>query len=515
MAGNSKGFTFTASMLILSITLVAMAAFAFEWRNSQQASFSALSPSDNIRVQERISADFYQMLGVSAKAEQQGAQDVVKVGGQFPFKKEGAPLADASEYANSLPYIFRNSGFEAVVAASGIDGSSADVITVANGASVSLSNAGATDTVAYSHPAGRAPSDVYVTIYCDKEGATAGNPVVNGNQSNPSGPTYHLNFTDAGNANFSFDNTSVQGGSLSFAAHYPDGSVFSFGSDFSGEGSNTTSFSYSKSPGAALVLPFDADPPTVHSVTDYSPYSNDFTEGDGIPSHIPMWMGTGCKYLGCFSFNGQGQLLVGGNVSITDSMQYFSEEEERIANGGFESYNGTQNDDVTDTFAGWEIHNTDGDNMIFDSSMVSHNGTNALSIWNKVPGPAGDDYASQTVTGLLWNSWLHLSFWAGGSTVRYRLFEPSSSRYLQADGTWEPSQYNFSSGIPIPYSNIVREFRLPENASSVSVQLLFATTTAQGGFVDTTNTAVFDDVSLKSMNKVAGDFESYYNDTLR
>ncbi|MDD5103970.1 MAG: LamG domain-containing protein, partial [Candidatus Peribacteraceae bacterium] len=68
---------------------------------------------------------------------------------------------------------------------------------------------------------------------------------------------------------------------------------------------------------------------------------------------------------------------------------------EKLTNGGFETYSGSQDDGVSDTFTGWSTHAAGGNTE--EATATVNGGSNALKIVFS-DGPSGTPYISQTVT---------------------------------------------------------------------------------------------------------------------
>ena len=295
--GTHRGFTFTISIIVVSVTLISMALFAQDWRRSQSDSFTGLLPTQIALTEARVSADLGAMLGINALVLANSTNVSVGLSLQVPFKKEGAPLADLGAYAASLPYSLRNTGTEAVLSANGINGSNAVVATVSGSGRLALSNGGPYDTAAYYHPDGWQPSGMFVNVTCAKSGATVSYfSTVEG--VNGSGDVGYLVQYDGPDENVSRNRTTYLRNSLaSLDITYPDGTDLNFLSNISDSlAQNFTSISYTKSPGALLVLPFDSN-----STRDYSPLNASVSSGAG--AYSPAWL-PNCKIGGCYSFGG-------------------------------------------------------------------------------------------------------------------------------------------------------------------------------------------------------------------
>ena len=274
-----------------------MALFAQEWRKSQSSSFTEILPAQGALMEARVSADLSAMLGASALVSRGSNSVYVALLANMPFKREGLPMADAAGYAASLPYGLRNTWTEAVLSANGMNGSSATVATVSDTGRLAFSNDGPDDVATYYHPVDWMPQTVFVNITCAKSGATVNYFLVTQGVAGSGEVSYLVQYNGPDASVSRSHTTHLEDSLASLAITYPDGTALNFLSNISGSlAQNYTSVSYTKSPGALLVLPFGAN-----STRDYSHANASVQPGAGANS--PSWL-PGCRVGGCFSFGG-------------------------------------------------------------------------------------------------------------------------------------------------------------------------------------------------------------------
>lgn len=188
---KKKGFTFTISMLLLCLTMVAMASYAQEWRKSQQLSFTELLPSEGIRLQERVSAGLMEVLGADAYVRKTSSNtSSAKVEMRLPFKKEGLPIVDIKSYASGLPAALRGTGYEASLSANNLVNSSPTVTFISDSGSMVFSNDGPNDVAAYNHPRAWRPSTITADISCDKTSSSVGELAISEIPSDATGTSW-------------------------------------------------------------------------------------------------------------------------------------------------------------------------------------------------------------------------------------------------------------------------------------------------------------------------------------
>ena len=501
---NSKGFTFTISILMLCLTLIAMAAYASEWRRSQQGLLSLLLPTDSIRLQERIAAGAAEILGADSMVKKDGSGKVsVKIAGRLPFKKEGEPIARMNDYSASLPYGMRGTWAEAVLSANNLTGSNATVMYVSGTGSLIYNNDGFNDAATYLHPISWAPSSINVSIFCGKAARMASQLSVQETSASP-GPSYFVNYSETGGNDFFASNTTAKQGNASISVAYDDGSVLSLESAVSGSGSrNYTRISYTKSPKGFLILPFeqDTDGTPQIQVRDFSPFGNNMSLGGGDAASSPAWSDINCKMGGCYSFDGSNDYLNRSAFDLTESMVEFANGPDMLTDGGLEiTDSGLPDDGNTDAWRFWAIAN--GDGIVFDSTKTSHAGNLAA----KIGKGSQKDYLYQQLR-ILDNVPYTLSFWTrsenGAGSARYAIIEKNDGKYLQEDGSWG-GEYFFDSGVTSTgYQQVSREFALPVGSNIPTIELV----------ASDLDIVYFDEVSLKQTAGLNGGFEYYYPDT--
>jgi len=498
-SSSPRGFTFTISIVILAITLIAMALFSQEWRKSQRVSFTELMPSEAARIEERVSSDMGAMLGADASVSKTSTDVTVDISSKMPFKKEGAPIAEMGDYAASLPSSLKNTGAEAVLSANEITGSTATVMKISDTGQLVYSNDGANDILTYYHPSGWQPSQISADIVCGKAASTVGafsvtNPPIteDGNSL-----TYLLHYSDVQTSQRRDALALANGSSATLTVSYPDGTKLVFSSDIAGLPFNSnTRLSYTKSPGGALVLPFDENVSEGY-VRDYSSSSHFFQAG----AAAPIWS-QNCKSGGCYSFLGANYM--GGNLQLTESALFLPAGGERVSNGGFESVSGMPDDEEPDSWLNWAISESEG--VSFYSTSDSFSGY-AVMVTNSAASQAGGNL-HQTLTSLAENSPYALELRAKGASSGYAISTLSGgiTKYLQADGTtWNTTSHEFlAAGYEqSSYTYMVREFVLPLGSNSATIYLYSPAKD---------EIAYYDGISVWQPGGFNGGFEYYYAD---
>lgn len=481
---RNRGFTFTVSVLIISITLISMAAFSQEWRRSQQASFTELLPSEASRVQEGVSADFAQMSSASASVRRPSASTAsVEISASLPFKKEGAQLADAAEYSASLPMVLRGKDFEAVVSAAGFSGSNATVMRFFDSGELAENNSGPHDVLTYYHPIGDAPANITLAIFSNKEYVSAGELLIVNASGSGDGCNYTITYSEGSGRGFSRTASAAKTSNASLTISYLDGTQLRIESNFSPSlARNFTRIYYTKSPGALLVLPLDQN-----ATTDYSQFAVSMSLGGGVAGQSPQWV-SDCRAGGCFSFDGSNDFISASNLPLAESAVEFAQGPERLANGGFEATSGSY-------WANWSVENVD--DLIYDSS-TAHSGSHAALMY---PGSEADNFIYQQAGNLLENTQYTFSFWSSGAAARYRIIDSTTGLYLQAGGGWG-SAYTFTGSSSAGFAKTARAFSLPLGSSSATAYLM----------PPSSGTVYYDDASLRSSPGMNGGFEYYYKD---
>ena len=521
--GGRLGFTFTLSIVLLSITLIAVAAFAQEWRKSQQVSFTEILPSESVRLQERVAAGIGQMMQADGSIKSDNASTVLSISTQQPFKREGEALAQVSDYSESLPSNLRNLGYEAVLDANKISGSNSTVIVTSNNGSLVHSNEGAYDITTFYQPSGFVPSTIYATISCDKQAASVGDMASVGGTGSGAGQYYVINYTEPSGRSYLRNIYAAPNSNTTLSIIYPDNTLLYFDSQFSQAGSNRTSIHYTKSSSGALILPFNQNATGV--VRDYSLFRENVTLANG--SNAPAWKAD-CSRGGCYQFDGTGDYMsVTGGVGFTDSEVPLPLGKEMISDPWFEAFREAPAPDnnMSDV---WYFWNNDGvvpgpgAKDIFDAALLgaqSRYSVHAIS----TPESTGSASIYQDVRGVSPSAPYTLSFWSksvGASAGRYSLEIPENTpnigdvrRCLDSSGAWTSACLTYFTTAPstADYSRTTKEFMMPSGLSPTSpytvpltLRVRFYPPYLPSGEV------YYDSVSLKQSAGMNGDFESYY-----
>jgi hypothetical protein len=491
-AGTPRGFTFTISIVLLSITLIAMALFSQEWRKSQKVSFTELLPAETARLEERVSSDLGALLGADARVTKTSTSVSVDLSTQMPFKKEGSPIADMGDYASSLPASLRNTGAEVVLSANEINGSNASVVRVSDTGQMVYSNDGPFDVATYYHPLGWQPTTLFASIACGKDASVIGSFTVAGGTASTDNMYYRLAYVDAAGTMTRELNTHIGNHTAALSVSYPDGTQLSFLSQFSdGTPQNYTSISYTKSPRGAVILPLDLNS-TNGTLRDYSENNLVFYLGqnDAAPTFQQS-----CKSRGCYSFGGN-DYIQRPAISLTDTELNFSQGSELLTNGGFDDVLGT----YPQSWTGWSVENQAPEYVFIESAAGGASGY-AVMFANPMNYAGLDFYVYQTVSSLQENTFYTLSFLSKGTGGRYSIYDPTAGKYLQADGSWGANLYMAPTGASEgAYGAVTKEFALP--LGSISARASF--------YASDISTAYYDSVSLKRFGGLNGGFEQYY-----
>ena len=519
--GGRAGFTFTLSIVLLAITLMAVASFAQEWRKSQQVSFTEILPSESMRLQERVAAGVGQMVQADGSVKSGNASTTLSVSSSQPFKREGESLAQISDYSESLPSNLRNLGYEAVLDANKISGSSSAVIVTSDNGSLVHSNDGAYDVTSFYQPNGFVPSAIYATISCNKQATSVGDISSVGGSGSGGGQYYAINYTEPSGRSYFRNYYASPGSNTTLSITYPDNTLLYFDSRFSPSGQNRTSIHYTKSSSGALILPFSQN--STGAVRDYSRFSENVTLADG--GNAPTWK-SGCSRGGCYQFDGAGDYMyVPGGVRFTDSEIPMPLGAEKITDPWFETFGGeaAPDDGVGDEWYYWHAEG-DGASDIFDATQDASTAQSYYSVRAiAAPESAGTASIYQEVEGISPSTPYVLSFWsksAGGSAGRYRLeiqADPVNGverQCLESDGTWAVACNAYFSSAPstAAYSRTTREFMMPPGASPASLYSVPLTLIVRLYPPSPSGEVDYDSVSLKQSAGMNGGFESYYSE---
>ncbi|MFA6490163.1 MAG: hypothetical protein WCT52_05810 [Candidatus Micrarchaeia archaeon] len=314
-----RGFTFALSALLIALTLISMAFFSSQWRKSQQISYNEVLPSDAVKLKDKIAGDMRSLTGASADVRRTGTSEAaVKVSFSLPLKKEGAEIADMSKYSQSLASSLRGSGVEAAISAN-VSGNSPTVITLPDSGSFALQNSIGGDVASYSHPSGWQPVAMNASFYCNKRVASISSIALAG--TGGSAVSYGVVFREQDGRTYTQTATGTTQGNATLTVNFDDGTRIAYLIRLSPSSQNTTTINYTKSPGAYLILPFDANASlSAGGLQDYSDFQNNFTLGGGSAASAPASaMSEDCKTGSCYVFNGSNKYLNGTLPNATQA----------------------------------------------------------------------------------------------------------------------------------------------------------------------------------------------------
>jgi hypothetical protein len=507
LAGWQKGFTFTLCIVILVLTLLAVASFAQEWRKSQQFSFTEILPSEAIRLQERVASDVGQMVQADASVKTDNrSTTTLSLSTKQPFKREGEPIARVSDYSSSLPANLRNLGYEAVLDPNNISGSNATVLLTSGNGSLLHSNDGAYDVTTFYYPGGITPEAIHASIYCDKQASSVGEFQLLGSSGSGEGYYYVVNYTEPSGRNYLRNYYAPATSNVSLSISYPDSTLLYFDSIFSPSlPTNRTSIHYTKSSSGALILPFSANATSI--VRDYSLFKENITLAAGASA--PAWL-SDCSRGGCYDFNGTHYMSLDGGVALTGAPVPLPLGAEKISDPWFETFevNVSEDDGVDDSWYYWTIYDPE-DDATFDATAFGSQSYYSINITLKGE-VVGDFYPNiyatmaSPINALAPNTAYTLSFWSKGAAGRYRI-EHSNGTCLDAAGAWTGaacSSYFNATASAGPYVQTTREFSTPESVPGVYLRFF-----APDGLGES---SYYDSVSLKMSIGMNGGFESHY-----
>ena len=382
---SELGFTFTLSIAILAITLIAVASFAQEWRKGQQVSFTEILPSESVRLQERVAADFGQIVQADASVRTENATTTLSISTQQPFKSEGQPIAKISDYSESLPSNLRNLGYEAVLDANNMSGSNAAVILTSSNGSLVHSNEGAYDITTFYQPNGLDPSTIFASISCNKQASSVGELAQMGGSGTGTGQYYVVNYTEPSGRSYLRNFYALPNSNTTMSITYPDNTLLYFDSQFSPAGQNRTSVHYTKSSAGALILPFDQNSTSI--VRDYSLFRENVTLASGAKA--PVWV-PDCSRGGCYQFDGNDSMSVQGGVDLTGGEIPLPLGAEMVKDPWFEVFSVPPKPDdfQSDDWYYWKISD-DGSGAVFDAT--SANAQSLYSVHAMSSADAGGD----------------------------------------------------------------------------------------------------------------------------
>jgi len=503
---SRAGFTFTLSIVLLSLTLIAVASFASEWRKTQQVSFTEMLPSEAMRLQERVGSDMGQIVQADASLRKTSpTSTTLSISTQQPFKREGEPIAKISDYSESLPANLRNLGYEAVLSANEISGSDTTLLLLSGNGSLVHSNDGAYDITTFYHPNNVLPESITANIHCDKQAESVGDIVL---LSGSGASTYHyiVNYTEPGGRSYLKDFHAPYSSNVSMRIVYPDKSLLYFDSQFSPSLSqNRTSVHYTKSSSGALILPFSANASGV--VRDYSLFKENVTLAAG--SSAPVWKAD-CSHGGCYYFDGTGRnIFVPGGVALTDAEIPLPLGEEKMRDPWLDTLDevtcpATFDDGKTDGWYYWSIEGSacGGQDNAFDVTSDAQTGYAVHAITTQSNSEANIYYRAMQLSP---STPYTLNFWSKGTGAGRYAVQLSSGQCLQSDGGWSAQACGnpFSVAPASSYTRTTREFILPPGNSPIDTTIRLYPPSSPGS-------AYFDSVSLKQSYGMNGGFESYY-----
>lgn len=184
--------------------------------------------------------------------------------------------------------------------------------------------------------------------------------------------------------------------------------------------------------------------------------------------------------------------LIGSKYSITELM----------TNTGFETYTGTQNDSIEDSFTGWTISGTDG---YVDSISVSpHGGTSAIHIRS---GATANKQIKQTVSVTAGERY---SFSFFGKIGGVALAVGRHAIYDNSNGAWiviPTANTGIISDTTWNYKKV--DFTTPAGCTSIDLILLCNSTASRSVYYDDVS-LTYADMELRSWNFSITRCESVY-----
>ena len=514
---SKNGFTFTLSIVLLAITLIAVASFAQEWRKSQQVSFTEILPSESMRLQERVAVGVGQLVQADGSVKSDDTSTMLSLSTSQPFKREGEALTQFSDYSESLPSNLRNLGYEAVLDANKISGSNSTVIVTSNNGSLVHSNDGAYDITTFYQPNGFVPNTIYATISCGKQAILVGDIASAGGSSYGAGQYYIVNYTEPSGRNYLRNYYAAPNSNTTMSIIYGDNTLLYFDSRFSQSGQNRTSIHYTKSSSGALILPFNQN--TTGAVRDYSLFPENVTLASG--NSAPTWK-PDCSRGGCYQFDGTGDYMsVLGGVSFTDEEIPLPLGKEMFNDSWFELFGAepSLDENVTDDWYFWNIGNAAEGSVIHVASGNDAHSYYSVRATATVNNVATNIY--QAVPGISPSTPYTLSFWSKSvesSTGRYRLeiqedgVRGVTGRCLDTGGAWTTLCNTYFYTVPSisAYSRTTKEFMMPSGPNSQTLYSVPLTLIVRFYPPDLPGTVYYDSASLKQSVGMNGDFESYY-----
>ncbi|MCX8198219.1 MAG: carbohydrate binding domain-containing protein [Candidatus Micrarchaeota archaeon] len=491
----SSGFTFTISSLIIALTLISLAQFSSDWSRSRQASIEISLQDEPLSVQNAIASDFASMLGAKGGIRRTGAGSAVSsASATFPFEQEGLPFGSAKDYSLFLAAAASKSGLEISIYPN-ISSAGGTALFYPKNGSFDIASQGQFDKATYIHPAGWAPSEINITLRSLKAAQSVGEFVVQNEESmqEPETITYNLLYFEPGK---SFSRTAIaqRSHNLSLQILYPDQTQILIHSGFSMSlQKNYTSISYTKSPGAYLVFPFESPNP----LADYYNHGFFFELGGGMPESSPQHV-EDCISGSCYEFDGVDDYLNISLLDFTQSPPSFRKGKDRMQDGDFEYFYGEPDDLSQDYWPSWDVEQ--GGASYFDATRDAKVGAFALRI---SPDQSSSGRIVQRVDNLLENTEYTLSFWARGSSQVQYAISNERDEWLQPDGSWGGGHHLLSASAPgDAYKKIETKFALPRGQSMARIYL----------YASPDYEVYFDGVQLRRTEGLNGGFEHYYSD---
>jgi hypothetical protein len=500
---SSKGFTFTISIILLSITLVSLVTYSEEMKNENARVFAPAVSSGGAAAASRVSYAAGELLRTSLSIEKESGNST-KSGllARFPLAKEGYPLCDMRAFSAGLAYSMGGALVEPVVQSSAISGSSAVVANFSTGAYAYESNNGSMDIVSLYHMPGIFPHEIAIVANCSGNASDVGQFEL-ANSTSSLSVRYSFNLTDGTGASHYRELLAPNSSNATLAAHFADGTLLYLDSRLSPAGQNYTSIHYTKSAQATLVLPFDENSSV--SARDYSQYGLMATLGTGEAA--PSWQDSDCPAGGCYNFGENDSIsIASGNKILADFAPRYPGGPQRLSNGGFEILPAgfAANDSTPDNWTSWSITNRDANITFFAVNNSSHFNSSVRMV--KIGGQQNDTRLSQTAYFLQPNALYTLSFYSRGDGYeesRYRVYDSTNGNYLRADGTWG-ALANLSTNVTsTQFALVERNFTTPFQYISLEVQLLPPENAGE---------AYFDTVLLSRSEGLNGGFEYFFLD---
>lgn len=166
------------------------------------------------------------------------------------------------------------------------------------------------------------------------------------------------------------------------------------------------------------------------------------------------------------------------STTLNGGFETQTAEAEALSNTGFETYTGTQDDGVSDTFTGWVLT---GIGAKAEATATANSGVNAVKL---TPGGASSGVLSQAAS-VVGGAVYRLTYYTRGDGTnagRHRIFDVTNGADIIADT---------STGVTgTTFVQKTIEFTAPATCVSVSIRLISAPV-GSGGY------AIFDTVSLK------------------